>query len=131
MGYSFYIYEDDTESSENIEWYWGGPDNISYPNNYTYNISSMVSLAAENVNLGKGYSLNKLNGEGMDHVVDTCTSILVELIRHPNVYKMLNPKNEWGTYEGLVQLLTGIVVNCRIATGNLMFDETKLTFVVE
>ncbi len=69
-----------------------------YSNNVTYNLSDMYYKA---IDKEKGYY--KLHEMECKDALPIIKNAIKDLEAKPDEYKKLNPKNGWGTYEGLLR----------------------------
>jgi hypothetical protein len=88
------IDDDDSETTE------------VYTANITHNLSKMATVAGLyevlwKPNVSKAYEL----------IVPLSTG-LVELMTNPEKYKVYNPKNGWGDYDGLVEFMKDYLTAC-------------------
>jgi hypothetical protein len=63
----------------------------------TFNLAPMWELA--------GLNFDTLNGKDATHCASVLADALSALRRDPEKYKALNPKNGWGSYDGLIYAL--------------------------
>ncbi len=70
------------------EWDWSG---------LTYNLSSMLKAG--------GIDLNKFDGEYPERIVDKLRSLRTQMIENPSRFKVHNPPNGWGDYEGCLRFV--------------------------
>ena len=75
--------------------------------NYTYNVSPMLSAAADSI----GFDTKKmsvfgwLDGKSGPDGGQALLGLFAELTRDPDRYEALNPPNGWGNYGGLCNML--------------------------
>ena len=74
--------------------------------NYTYNVSSMYYRAFDDGSITtnvKGIRrLEKLSGGEAKPLLENAIKDMKE---KPDIYKILNPENKWGNYEGALSIL--------------------------
>jgi len=69
--------------------------------NYTYNTSPML--------YDVGIDWHKLTGKPLSEVVPILKIGLAKLKAEPKRYEAMNPKNGWGSYDGLCKILGEII----------------------
>lgn len=82
-------------------------DTVLFEFNITHNLSKMAKKAdlypyLWDPNVLKAEELIKPLKKGLD-----------KLIKNPKYYKLFNPKNGWGKYEGLVEFVQNYLVACQ------------------
>lgn len=77
--------------------------------NFTYNLGPMWRAA-----LGKDdEGLIEIEGMSGRDAALKIKPVFQELVAHPEKYELLNPKNGWGTYEGLIKALSALLLVCK------------------
>ena len=74
--------------------------------NYTYNVSPMYKKAM-------GCSISEFNGKLAKEVLDILSQGIYNMTNEPEVYKLMNPKNGYGNYEGALRFLQEIHDVCK------------------
>ena len=75
---------------------------------HTYNLSAMWRLAG----VFENHPIDDLHGERAATIGDRAARGLLRAVTKPSEFKALNPSNGWGDYEGFVQVLTRLAIDC-------------------
>lgn len=78
-----------------------------YEDNITYNLAPMYYKCID-INGG----LKALNGMKCKDTVPVLNRAIDDLIENKEEYEKLNPKNGWGSYEGLLKSLKNLRIAC-------------------
>jgi hypothetical protein len=78
----------------------------AFSGNMTYNVSPMYYEA-----LGEE-GLRGLDEKKCSEVVEYLRKGIKEMKSNPEKYKKMNPSNGWGSYEGALELLEKIFIEC-------------------
>lgn len=78
-----------------------------YEDNITYNLAPMYYKCID-INGG----LKALNGMKCKDAVPVLNRAIDDLIENKEEYEKLNPKNGWGSYEGLLKSLKSLRIAC-------------------
>lgn len=95
-----------------------------HSSNYTSNISKMYYLAFDRVirslkplfeKSWVWYSISggdidfkkAINSKEREVIIPTLQFMITDMKAYPEIYRPLNPENEWGNYEGAIQFLEG------------------------
>jgi hypothetical protein len=81
-----------------------------YEDNITHNLGGMASEAGLYKYLWRP---EEVEAKIAKDIIPRLENGLVELLKHPEYYKSLNPSNGWGHYEGLVDFVRGYLKACR------------------
>ena len=73
--------------------------------NITYNITPMYTKAM-------GKNLSDFNDKKCAEIIPILRIGVMEIENNPEKYKKHNPANGWGNYEGALQYLTKLLINC-------------------
>lgn len=76
--------------------------------NYTYNVYRMYQNAFSNFN-----GIKVLAGMSAKQAIPILESAIKNMKSSPEEYKLLNPSNGWGNYEGALNYLEGILLECK------------------
>ena len=79
-----------------------------YIGNYTYNVNPMYAKAMGIIGLNEF-----LQNQRCSEVIPTLKEGIRNMELYPKVYKKMNPKNGWGDYDGALQFLKDILLNCK------------------
>lgn len=74
--------------------------------NYTYNISPMYQKAMN-------ISLYNFDGMKASEAIDILQKGLIDMTNNSLEYEKLNPENGWGDYQGAMNYLSKLLVECR------------------
>lgn len=78
-----------------------------YEDNITYNLAPMYYKC---IDIDGG--LKALNGMKCKNAVPVLNRAIDDLIENKEEYEKLNPKNGWGSYEGLLKSLKSLRIAC-------------------
>lgn len=78
-----------------------------YEDNITYNLAPMYYKCID-INGG----LKALNGMKCKDAIPVLNRAIDDLIENKEEYEKLNPKNGWGSYEGLLKSLKSLRIAC-------------------
>jgi hypothetical protein len=84
--------------------------NEVYSANITHNLTRMAD------EVGIYYALWRPEERGWQHahsLIKPLEAGLKELKANPNTYKLLNPENGWGDYDGLVEFVENYLAACK------------------
>ena len=73
---------------------------IIYDTNVTYNLADMYYKC---IDKEKGFK--KLDGMNCKEALPIINRAIQDMLNNANEYRKLNPKNGWGSYEGLLKAL--------------------------
>lgn len=85
-----------------------GPNNsvTAWESNYTSNVSGMWQKAL-------GYPISEIYGFKASKCVKELTRAIKAMKDNPDEYRIMNPKNGWGNYEGALRVLEEMLRNCK------------------
>lgn len=72
---------------------------------YTYNVGDMFQKAL-------GFRLGELDGRVAEGVIETLNTAIKDMKVSSEEYKVMNPENGWGSYEGALGYLMDIRHQC-------------------
>ena len=73
---------------------------IIYDTNITYNLADMYYKCID-----KDKGLKKLDGMNCKEALPIINNAIQDMLNNADEYRKLNPKNGWGSYEGLLSRL--------------------------
>lgn len=79
-----------------------------YESNVTYNLAKMYYKC---IDKEKGFK--KLDGMNCKEALPIVENAIRDMLVNADEYRKLNPKNGWGSYEGLLETLQGIRKCCQ------------------
>lgn len=88
----------------------GGEEPISmclFDENYTHNVTPMWKKA------GVYNALYNSDGLHADDILDKLSRGVQDMESKPDEYKLFNPENEWGDYEGALEFLSEFYEACQ------------------
>lgn len=71
-----------------------------YEANVTYNLADMYYRC---IDMDEGY--RKLDGMTCEEALPIINNAIDDMVKYADEYKKLNPKNGWGSYDGLLEQL--------------------------
>lgn len=74
--------------------------------NYTYNVSKMYREAMN------GNSLSDFDGMKAGEAIELLRIGYADMVKNPEKYKLMNPENGWGNYEGAKKYLGRLLTAC-------------------
>jgi hypothetical protein len=80
-----------------------------YTANITHNLSKMATVAGLYEAL---WEPNLINVSKAHQLIVPLSAGLVELMSNPEKYKVYNPKNGWGDYDGLIEFMKDYLTAC-------------------
>jgi len=95
MSYDFYLVKDCGNGDIPLE---------GFHLNYTYNVSGMFRSS-----IGSEKGINVIHNKRAQEVVAVLQKALKLLQENPDIYKRMNPKNGWGTYEGAMRVVSTLI----------------------
>ena len=103
MSLDVYLYSDvgvHPEHTEQVRWYEA---------NITHNLTEMAEKAGIYYVLWRPEEINAVHAAD---ILPVLRQGLAELAMYPDKYKAFNPKNGWGTYEGLINFTKNYIEAC-------------------
>ena len=78
-----------------------------YESNVTYNLADMYYKCID-----KEQGFKKLNGMNYKEALPIINNAIQDMLNNADEYRKLNPKNGWGSYEGLLKVLQDMRACC-------------------
>lgn len=90
----------------------GGPEpaEVAELGNYTSNVAPMWHKAL--VAAGEDIRLSDTEGRNAAEVLPLLRRAAAHMHENPDEYRLMNPSNGWGDYEGALGYLDGVVLLC-------------------
>lgn len=77
--------------------------------NYTYNVAPMYYRAFQSFGEEENKGIRKLENLTGEEAKPLLEEAIEKMKGNIDAYKILNPKNGWGTYEGVLSILTQLL----------------------